>query len=634
MIGRQRAILRGQRSAVLVATIARRGAGRAGRGARAALNRRSTSSGVKAIVRNRRRRWSPAPAWRRRGSACRRSRRHNARGGPLVGGKRVEREQRRNDAHRLRSRRARSAILSSRSSLFGVEAVARLDLDRRAAAAHQRVEPRPRLARATPRPTPRRSLRPSRRCRRRPGRSPHRSRRRGASHARRRGCRRRRDACGSRSGPASPRRRRAHRPSWRETRPARCACRRGRSCRRRCRSRHFRSARADCPAVSSMRGDVAVDEQPVPHDLRLRRARVATVKAMSGWPNLCRADFERRCAMRRSALVGAPLAAGSVTPGRCDLAPELLRETLRRIGRYDVETGRELDHAGRRSRRRRARRADASRRRRRPIRDAVAAQRRGACADAAGRRQQCGDPAGRARRSALPLEKVGLITLDAHFDMRDLDEGLSNGNPVRALIEDGLPGRTSRRSASRASPTAAKMHEDAVAAGNLVVTIGEVRARRHRRGDRPRARPCRALRRALVVDCDIDVIDRAQFPGAPGARPGGMAVARFLRGGAAARGRPAGAGDRPDRMGPAARSDRPQRPDRGALGRRVPRRLRAALAHPNSSLSSDGRSSGASCSNVHCFGSLSGRQRSKAGAVAEAAAGDLVVAHFDHQHRA
>ena len=41
-------------------------------------------------------------------------------------------------------------------------------------------------------------------------------------------------------------------------------------------------------------------------------------------------------------LVGAPLAAGSVTPGRCDLAPAMLRQTLRRIGRYDVETGREL----------------------------------------------------------------------------------------------------------------------------------------------------------------------------------------------------------------------------------------------------------------------------------------------------
>ena len=41
-------------------------------------------------------------------------------------------------------------------------------------------------------------------------------------------------------------------------------------------------------------------------------------------------------------LVGAPLAAGSVTPGGCDQAPELLRATLKRIGRYDIETGREL----------------------------------------------------------------------------------------------------------------------------------------------------------------------------------------------------------------------------------------------------------------------------------------------------
>ena len=52
-------------------------------------------------------------------------------------------------------------------------------------------------------------------------------------------------------------------------------------------------------------------------------------------------------------LIGAPLAAGSVTPGRCDLAPALLRQTLRRIGRYDVETERELRTLGRRSRRRR-----------------------------------------------------------------------------------------------------------------------------------------------------------------------------------------------------------------------------------------------------------------------------------------
>ena len=63
---------------------------------------------------------------------------------------------------------------------------------------------------------------------------------------------------------------------------------------------------------------------------------------MAGWPNLSEliVGGDSRAPV---GLLGAPLAAGSVTPGRCDLAPGLLRETLRRIGRYDVETGRELE---------------------------------------------------------------------------------------------------------------------------------------------------------------------------------------------------------------------------------------------------------------------------------------------------
>ena len=63
---------------------------------------------------------------------------------------------------------------------------------------------------------------------------------------------------------------------------------------------------------------------------------------MASWPNLgdlmVAADVAAPVA-----LLGAPLAAGSVTPGGCDQAPERLRETLRRIGTYDVETGRELE---------------------------------------------------------------------------------------------------------------------------------------------------------------------------------------------------------------------------------------------------------------------------------------------------
>ena len=45
------------------------------------------------------------------------------------------------------------------------------------------------------------------------------------------------------------------------------------------------------------------------------------------------------------ALLGAPMEAGSVTPGRCDLAPETVRRALRRFSTYDVETGAELDLA-------------------------------------------------------------------------------------------------------------------------------------------------------------------------------------------------------------------------------------------------------------------------------------------------
>ena len=63
------------------------------------------------------------------------------------------------------------------------------------------------------------------------------------------------------------------------------------------------------------------------------------VKRMS-WPNL--ADLLTQDAAAPVGLVGAPLAAGSVTAGGCDQAPALLRRTLRRIGRYNVETRHEL----------------------------------------------------------------------------------------------------------------------------------------------------------------------------------------------------------------------------------------------------------------------------------------------------
>ena len=77
----------------------------------------------------------------------------------------------------------------------------------------------------------------------------------------------------------------------------------------------------------------------------------------SGWPNLSDLIVDKN-ADAPIGMVGAPSDAGSVTRAGCDLAPGLLRATLRRIGRYDVETGKELATRDRRPWRRAGRRAD------------------------------------------------------------------------------------------------------------------------------------------------------------------------------------------------------------------------------------------------------------------------------------
>ena len=224
-------------------------------------------------------------------------------------------------------------------------------------------------------------------------------------------------------------------------------------------------------------------------------------------------------------LVGAPLANGSVTLGNCDQAPGLLRATLKRIGRYDVETGRELssqiaDHGDVPIAGLSIEEATA------PITEACAASvGRHALTLLVGGNNAVTRPGVHAL--GLPLEQVGLITLDAHFDMRETSGGLGNGNPVRALREDGLPGRNIAQVGLAPFANSADMHRDAVEGGHLVITIGQVRA------DGIAAAIRAALHHvahceAIVVDCDIDVIDRGQLPGAPGARPGGMSAHDFF----------------------------------------------------------------------------------------------------------
>lgn len=244
---------------------------------------------------------------------------------------------------------------------------------------------------------------------------------------------------------------------------------------------------------------------------------------MSAWPNIQDLLIDNGADVPIG-LIGAPLAAGSVTPGGCDRSPALLRKTLRRISRYDIEMGRSVFTPVRD-------RGDVDldgltiEQATDPIRKAVEAS----LADhpltlLAGGNNAITRPAALALGD---LKDVGLITLDAHFDMRDLDEGLSNGNPVRALLEDGLPGKNIVQIGIASFANTAKMHHDALAAGNLVISREELR----RDGIRKvveRAIDYTSHCKQLIVDCDIDVIDRAQMPGAPGARPGGMDVSDFF----------------------------------------------------------------------------------------------------------
>ena len=127
----------------------------------------------------------------------------------------------------------------------------------------------------------------------------------------------------------------------------------------------------------------------------------------------------------------------------------------------------------------------------------------------------------------LPLQRIGLITLDAHFDLRDTAAGPMNGNPIRCLIEDGLPGANICQIGLAPYANTARMHADALAFGIGVYTMADCLERGML------AVLNHVLARfghldALMVDFDIDVIDRSQCPGAPGARPGGMPTSMFF----------------------------------------------------------------------------------------------------------
>src|SRR5215472_210311 len=239
------------------------------------------------------------------------------------------------------------------------------------------------------------------------------------------------------------------------------------------------------------------------------------------------ADLVGEFAEAKVAVLGVPLGAFSITPGTCDLAPATVRAALKRLSVYDIETETELrdlrvydagniglgvssleDALG-------------------PISTRVATetQRRDLVILLGGNN---GVTRPGVHGVDPSLRDVGVLTLDAHFDLRDTDGGLNNGNPIQALLDDGFPGTNISQIGIAPFANTKKAHSKARAAKISVRTLDECFEKGFVTVARQELQRLAGLCVQIYVDFDIDVIDRAYMPAAPGARAGGISARDFF----------------------------------------------------------------------------------------------------------
>jgi formiminoglutamase len=115
----------------------------------------------------------------------------------------------------------------------------------------------------------------------------------------------------------------------------------------------------------------------------------------------------------------------------------------------------------------------------------------------------------------------GLITLDAHFDLRD---GISNGSPVRRLIEDGIdPGRVVQIGIADFANSVAYARR-AADYGITVIGLDDTRRRGAADVMAEALEVAGAGPGGIHLDIDVDVCDRSVAPGCPASVPGGLAA--------------------------------------------------------------------------------------------------------------
>jgi len=241
------------------------------------------------------------------------------------------------------------------------------------------------------------------------------------------------------------------------------------------------------------------------------------------WPRAHRwlAGESSASARGRLTVLGAPLTLGSITPSHCDLAPKAVRDALMRFSTCDIAH----DHDVRDLRVEdlgdlpiaESKVEDAQQ----PIEEAVKRALREADAIILlGGDNSITRPAVRGLSSNL--QQCGLLTLDAHFDLRTLEGGLRNGNPVRALLEDGLPGENITQIGIQSFANSTEYFRIAQDAGIHVLPVEEVQSQGIERAVGDALHQLAQKAEVIYVDLDLDVMDRAFAPATAGARPGGL----------------------------------------------------------------------------------------------------------------
>jgi formiminoglutamase len=123
-------------------------------------------------------------------------------------------------------------------------------------------------------------------------------------------------------------------------------------------------------------------------------------------------------------------------------------------------------------------------------------------------------------------EKVGVITFDAHHDVRDGD---SNGSPIRRLVEAGIRGTNIVQIGISDFANSQTYAERVKEFGITVISRYQLRQISIEEAVKKALDVAGTGVDSIYVDFDMDVCDRSVVPGCPAAAPGGLSADEIRR---------------------------------------------------------------------------------------------------------